>query len=75
MRHPQKEAPQEGTPGGKGTRKSLGLRSAPKAPIPVPRAHPGTSVTAASAGAPAASSGAREKSGSQLAPSVAIFLL
>ena len=70
MRHPQ-----EGAPRGERTRKSPGWQSAPGAPTPEPRAHPGTSVTAASAGALAASSAAREKSGSQLAPSVAIFLL
>lgn len=79
------EAPQGGGTQGRGHPGEPGLAKRPGAqagssPSPSPRlrsprAHPGTSVTAASAVAPSASSGAREKSGSQLAPSVAIFLL
>lgn len=67
-RHPRK---------GRGTPR--GVSSGDPGTTPSPRLHgsrrPENSVTAASAVAPSVSPGVRDKSGSQLALSVAIFLL
>lgn len=63
----------------KGPGSSRGVSSGDPGTTPNPHLHrsprPGNSVTAASAVAPSVSPGARDKSGSQLALSVAIFLL
>lgn len=53
----------------------MGTLAPPPARVSTVSPRPGNSVTAASAVAPSVSPGARDKSGSQLALSVAIFLL